>query len=325
LKLIKGNKAPMNLAIPDVRTLEIHPPTFGYLTSCRRSDGPGRGNDLGVPLLKTSIRDAAALGYNFLSIGGEQSIFYPELASLCREAHHMRMLTTLTTRAGLLSARRIKSLVPSIDLLGIRYEAGMARNLEPVRGAGIPFALVFHLTETNMGELEATAAFAVSHGAAMLHVQPDEKLSEQAMATVWMMIECLRDMHRGELALQVDVLHRYNLREDAANLYTWLHNAREDATALGELVSCLVIEEDGFVTPFRHGFSRSMGLGFLGSGTLNELVVAWIRNCAADFCEVYRKVLQNAGMFDDIHNMLSTEISRGSSRKVLQMRMASSV
>src|SRR5947209_3184737 len=99
----------MNLAIPDVRTLEIHPPTFANPTaSCQRSSGAPARNDLGVPLLKSAIRDAARLGYNFLLIAGEQSLFYPDLAALCRTAHRMRMLTTLTTRAGILSARRVK-------------------------------------------------------------------------------------------------------------------------------------------------------------------------------------------------------------------------
>src|SRR5258707_6409304 len=87
-------KGPMNLAIPDVRTLEIHPPTIGYVTaSCQRSSGRA-GNDLGVPPFLQGIRDAAALGYNFLSIGGEQSLFHASLAALCHEARQVHMLTT---------------------------------------------------------------------------------------------------------------------------------------------------------------------------------------------------------------------------------------
>jgi hypothetical protein len=314
----------MNLAIPDVRTLEIHPPTFAHLTSCRRSDGARSRNDLGVPLLKDAIRDAAGLGYNFLSIAGEQSLFYSELTALCRHAHQMRMLTTLTTRAGLLSARRVKSLIHSVDLLGIRYEAGMARNLEPVRRSGIPFAMVFHLTAANMGELEPTAAFAATHGAAMLHVQPAEELSDQAMATVWMMIECLRDIHRGELAVQLDVVNRYNLRSDAAELDTWLHRVAGDPNLLGEKISPLVIEGDGFVVPLRHGFPRSMALGSLGVAPLGDLASAWIRDRAADFCEVYRRVLRDARLFGDLHQLLAEETGRRVTPKVVSMRMSSS-
>jgi hypothetical protein len=320
MKATKRKQAPMNLAIPDVRTLEVHLPTFGHFTSCRRSDGSGR-NELGVPLLQSAIRDAARLGYNFLSVAGEQSVFYPELNALCREAHHARMLTTLTTRAGLLSARRLKSLVHSIDLLGIRYEAGMARNLEPVRSSGIPFALVFHLTGANIGELESTAAFAATHGAAMLHVQPAEELSESDMATVWMMIECLRDIHRGGLALQLDAVNRYNLRSDADDLDAWLQNVSNDPNEVGERISPLVIEEDGFVVPLRHGFPRILGLGSLHAAELETLVRSWVRESAAGFCEAFRHALHDSQMFADLYQLLAREATRRTTPRVVAMRM----
>jgi hypothetical protein len=282
-------------------------------------------NELGVPLLKSAIRDAAELGYNFLSIAGEQSIFYPELTALCREAHQMRMLTTLTTRVGLLSSRRLKSLIHSIDLLGLRYEAGMARNLEPVRKSAIPFALVFHLTEANMGELEPTAAFAASHGAAMLDVQIDQELCDQAMATVWMMIECLRDIHRGQLALQLDVVNRYNLRFDPAELDTWLQKLMEDTSVLSERITPLVIEEDGFVVPMRNGFPRMIGMGSLTMAPLATMARAWVRESAAGFCEMYRRTINDARLFGDLHQLLADEATRRGSRKVIPMRMATGV
>jgi hypothetical protein len=272
--------------------------------------------------LKTAVAQAAKLGYNFLSIAGEQSVFYSELSSLCREAHRVRMLTTLTTRAGLLSPKRVKSLVHSIDLLGIRYEAGMTRDLQPVRRAGIPFALVFHLTSASMSELEPTAAFAATHGAAVLHVQPTEELSEQEMATVWMMMECLRDMHRGELALQLAAVNRYNLRSDAAELDSWLQSVSKSPNVLGDRISPLVIEEDGFVAPLRHGFPRMMGLGSLQSAPLETLVRGWVRESAAGFCEAFQRVLKDAQLFADLYQMLAREASLRTTPKVVTMQMA---
>jgi hypothetical protein len=294
----------MNLAIPDIRTLELHPP-FSYLTTnCRRSSGQA-GNDLGVPALLGAIRDAAALGYNFLSIAGEQSLFHPGLPALCHEAHQMRMLTTLTTRCGLLSTRRLKALVPSIDLLGIRFEAGMARNLDPVRRSGIPFALVYHLTAANMGELEPTAAFAVGRGAAMLDVRPAEELPDDAMATVWMMIECLRDIHRGELAVQLDVLNRYNLALESADLDAWKTGVEHGERMLGELISPLVVEEDATVVPLRCDFPRSFALGNLHETGLAGLAAAWVRSSSANFCDLYRGVLRDARPFADLHQLVA--------------------
>jgi hypothetical protein len=219
----------------------------------------------------------------------------------------------------------MKSLIHSIDLLGIRHEAGMARNLEPVRRSGIPFALVYHLTTANLGELEPTAAFAVAHGAAMLHVQPVEGLSDQMMATLWMMIECLRDMHRGQLALQLDVVNRYNLRSDAMDMVAWLERVASENNVLGERVSPLVIEEDGFVSPLRRGFPRSMGLGSLHERTLGELAASWIRNRAAAFCGLYRKTVAEARLFGNLHQLLAEEAARRIRPKVVVMRAGTGV
>jgi hypothetical protein len=267
-------------------------------------------NDLGAPQLLQAIRDAAGLGYNFLSIAGELSLFYPDLGKLCREAHQARMLTTLTTRSGLLSARRVKALVPSVDLLGIRFEAGMARNLDPVRRSGIPYAIVFHLTAANIGELEPTAAFAATHGAAMLHVHPAEELSDHAMATVWMMIECLRDIHRGELAVQLDVLNRYNLTIEDADLDSWRDGLAQDERFLGERISPLVVEQDGSVVPLRHGFPRSLAFGNLRESALAEMASTWIRDRASNFCGVFRTVMRDERLFADLHRLLAEEASR---------------
>jgi hypothetical protein len=222
----------------------------------------------------------------------------------------MRMLTTLTTRCGLLSTRRLKALVPAIDLLGIRYEAGMARNLEPVRHSGIPFALVFHLTAGNIADLESTAAFAASRGASMLNVQPSEDLDDDTMATVWMMIECLRDIHRGELAVQLDVLNRYNLPLDSAALDSWKTGVAGNERFLGELISPLVVEEDQTVVPFRRGFPRSFALGNLCDAALDEMAEKWVRSCAFDFCELYRVVLRDGPLFADVHQLLAAEAGR---------------
>jgi hypothetical protein len=282
-------------------------------------------NELGVPLLKSAISDAAELGYNFLSIAGEQSLFYPDLNALCRQAHQKRMLTTLTTRSGLLSTRRVKSLIHAVDLLGIRYEAGMGRNLEPVRQSGIPFALVFHLTEDNMGELEPISAFAATHGAAMMHVQIAEELSDQTMATVWMMIECLREIHRGELAMQLNVVNRYNLRFDALDLDRWLLSLTSDPNLLGERISPLVIDETGNVLPLCAGFPQSMGLGSLHDTPLAVMAADWIDNKAAGFCEMYQRVVRDARLFGDLHQLLAEEAARQTVPKVVTMRFATGV
>ena len=298
----------MNLAIPDVRTLEVHPPAPALLTSsCRRSSGSSGRSDLGVPLILGAIRDAAALGYNFLSIAGDQALLHPSLRTLSREAHRMRMLTTLTTRSAMLSVRRLKALIHCVDLLGVRFEPSIEPALRATRGLGIPFAVVYPLTACNMGGMEAAASFAAANGAAMLNVRPAEELSDQQMATVWMMVECLRDIHRGELAVQLEVLNRYHLPLDTTDLDGWRAGLQTDTRFLGELISPLVVEDDGTVVPLRRGFPRSLALGNLRDATLADLAAAWIHSGAAGFCRLYRTVLRDARLFGDLPQLLAEQ------------------
>jgi len=305
----------MNLAIPDVRTLEVHPATFSYLTtSCRRSSELAERIDLGVPLLLDAVRDAARLGFNFLSVAGDHALFHPGLAPLCREAHQQRMLTTLTTRTGLLNARRLKALVRSIDLLGIRYEAALARGLELVRHSGIPFAVVFRLTRDNLGELEAAAGFAAAQGAAMLDIEPAGDLSDHDLATVWMIVECLRDLHRGNLAVQLEMLNRYTLPMEEKDLDDWQSGLETGARMVGEVVTPLVIDEAGTVAPLRKGFAESLAWGNLHRTSMQEMAGEWIAVGLSRFCDIYRRVLAEAQRegraFGDLHQMLAMEASR---------------
>ena len=95
----------MNLHIPDVRILEVHPAPWSNLrNTCQPSSLPEERNVLGLPLLLHAVADAAKLGYNFLNVGGEEPLRYPWLAALCREAHKHGMLTSMITRSASLTA-----------------------------------------------------------------------------------------------------------------------------------------------------------------------------------------------------------------------------
>src|ERR1019366_8956459 len=110
----------MNLHIPDVRILEVHPaPASNLRSSCRPSSMLEERNDLGLPLLLRAIADAADLGYNFLNVAGEEPRRYPGLPALCREAHRHGMLTSMIARSTALTARQLEWLRFSIDLLGV--------------------------------------------------------------------------------------------------------------------------------------------------------------------------------------------------------------
>ena len=317
----------MNLHIPDVRILEVHPAPWSNLRNrCQPSSILEERNDLGLPLLLHAVADAANLGYNFLNVSGDEPLRYPWLAALCREAHKHGMLTSMISRSMELTRPQLEWLRFSIDLLGVEIDGkGTIRNrrarsrgvqtteqrLAVVRESGIPFALVFSLTAASLAELEWAAEFAAAQGAAMLQVRPAGELTDEQMATAWMMVECLSDLQRGKLVIHLDAVNRYSLPTEPEDLASWKQDLEREARYLGEIVSPLVIEADGTVTPLRNGFPRRFAFGNLKNEGLAKMTERWIETQAGAFCKVYGTVLHKARtadrMFGDLYQMLSLE------------------
>jgi hypothetical protein len=226
-----------------------------------------------------------------------------------------------------LSRPQLEWLRFSIDLLGVEMDvketvrkrrARSARavqtteqRLAVVRESGIPFALVFSLTSASLADLEWAAEFAAAQGAAMLQVRPSSELTDEQMATAWMMVECLCDLQRGKLVIHLDAVNRYSLPTEPGDLASWKQDLQREARYLGEIVSPLVIEDDGTVTPLRYGFPRRFAFGDLKNETLPKMTERWLETQAGAFCEVYGTVLHKARtadrMFGDLYQMLSLE------------------
>ena len=144
------------------------------------------------------------------------------------------------------------------------------QRLAVVRESGIPFALVFSLTSTSLADLEWAAEFATAQGAAMLQVRPSGELTDEQMATAWMMVECLSDLQRGKLVIHLDSVNRYSLPTEPGDLASWKQDLEREARYLGEIVSPLVIEDDGTVSPLRYGFPRRFAFGNLKNEALAQ-------------------------------------------------------
>src|ERR1019366_2427950 len=161
----------MNLHIPEVRILEVHPAPSNCLRGNCQHSSPilQERNGLGLSPLLRGVADAAKLGYNFLNVAGVEPLRYAGLSALCRDAHRHEMLTSLITRDTALTAPQLAWLRFSIDLLGVGNERkGAARNrqgsapvvidtieqrLAVIRDAGIAFAIAFSLTSSSLADL----------------------------------------------------------------------------------------------------------------------------------------------------------------------------
>jgi hypothetical protein len=316
----------MNLHIPDVRVLEVHPAPWSILRStCQPSSILKERSDLGLPLLLYAVADAANLGYNFLTVRGEEPLRYPGLQALCREAHRHGMLTSTIARSTALTAPLLQWLRFSIDLLGVETEGeGADRNrrerspramqatgqrLALVRASGIPFAILFSLTSASLTDLAWAAEFAAAQGAAVLQVRPAAELTGEQMAEAWRTVESLGDLHRGKVVIHLDAVNPYSLPAEPGDLASWKQDLEREARYLGEIVSPLVIEDDGTVTPLRRGFPRRFAFGSLHNEGLAKMTERWIASQAGAFCEAYGTALHQSrtadGMSGDPYQMLS--------------------
>jgi hypothetical protein len=276
------------------------------------------------------VQDAAELGYNFLSLAGEEPLFYPGLQAVCREAHRGHMLTSMIINRANPTPAQLDWLRFSVDLLGILVDARSVRpkrnrisraarmmedRLDLVRRSGIPFAIVFRLSQESLSDLEWAAEFAAAQGAAVLQVRPAAGLSDEQMSTAWMMAECLSDLHRGRLVIHLDATNRYNLPIESGDLESWRRDVEREARYLGEILSPLVIESDGAVSPMRVGFPSQFGFGNLHQERLSKLTERWIETRAADFCAVYGAALERARTsdrtFGDLYEMICVEAQGG--------------
>ena len=209
----------MNPLGPDTHTLEIHPVPFTRLLHRHSASGRPEEDGLGVPLLLEAIGEAASLGYNCLHLAGDEPLHCPALHSLCGEAHRHGMQATLQLKQGAITQRLVDELHGSVDLLGVVLEGrpafqGRIRKclrIKMARDRGIPVLVIFRLTRNNMNDLEWAAQFAAEHGASALVVRASN-LSEDQLATAWMVLEFLRDLCRGRLSIGFEAPNRTAFR-----------------------------------------------------------------------------------------------------------------
>ena len=315
----------MTFTGPDVRILQIHPTRLCNLRClhCYSSSGPQERGELGAPLLLQAVSDASRLGYNVLSVSGGEPLLYSQLVPLCREARRNKMITTLVTNGTVTTQRKMDELRGLVDMMAISLDGmperhnrirgsarafqQMADSLQLVRQARIPFAFVFTLTRENLHDLRWAASFAVAQGALMLQVHPLEQfgracsdlrgegLPGREMGAAWMMVEYLRELHRGKLMVHLDSLSRYQLPDAPGDF--------------DETVSPLVIEDDGTVSPLRYGFPRAFAFGSLHTRTLAEMAPDWKRRHESAFRGLYRETLRNVResdqMFVNLYEMMA--------------------
>lgn len=305
------------------RFLQVHPTRRCNLRCrhCYSESGPTETQALPVPLLMRAIEDAAGEGYDGLAVSGGEPLIYSGLVSLLGQAKSLGMVTAITTNGMLLTQRRVSELAEVVDLVAVSIDGipeshvqmrrhpraftAMADKLAGLRTAGIPFGMLFTLTQFNVHELSWVADFAEQSGAVLLQIHPlhDAGAARTNLAgaapddreMMFAVLEALRlgTERRGRIAIHVDIAHRDDLLDNPGDVFAAGAPSEPELLPLADLVRPLVIEANGRITPLLHGFHSEFELGFLYHQPLSDLGHAWRRDRCSAFYEHCRQAWQD--------------------------------
>lgn len=284
------------------RILQLHP-TLRCNLACRHCysvSGPTQRAALAPEVLSRALEDAAAMGYEVVSISGGEPFLYPQLAQLLAHARSLGLRTTVTTNGTTLTPRRLTAVRDHLDLLALSVDGAPAahdqirgagsfdrllRGLGHVRALAVPFGLIFTVTRRSWTELVWLGRFAVEQQARLLQLHPLEMVGraerelptespdDDVLARTYLMAAALAAEHRGRLRVQVDLLPTAEVRRSPQLVYASALEASEIIGARpADLLSPLVIETDGSVVPLSYGFSHQYRVCDLGD---QGLAAAW--------------------------------------------------
>jgi hypothetical protein len=102
----------------------------------------------------------------------------------------------------------------------------------------------------------------------------------------------LSELHRDRLRIQFDVADRALIEREPWRAFAGTPTAEQrfDTLLLADLVSPLVVQEDGWVVPIQHGFSTELAVARLGDEPFETQAARWKRERASAFHALCRRV-----------------------------------
>ena len=300
-------------------TLQVHPSRRCNLQClhCYSNSGPSVNEQLDIEVLRPVVADAAAIGYQIMSVSGGEPLLYAPLGELLHHAHAAGLFTTVTTNGMLLDDWQLEVLKTDCDLLAISLDGvpdshnfmrhsvrafdEMQARLARVREAGISFGFIFTLTFHNAHELDWVAQFAVEQGAGLLQLHPLEPVGratrtlngslpdgEENAAALFEAVR-IRELYRDVINVQVDLATVPALLEHPTRVFVREATICGDQT-VADVLAPLVVETSGIVSPLQYGFPRSWSWGNIKDRQLPELAAAWLSRDYAAFLTLCRLV-----------------------------------
>lgn len=285
--------------------IQVHPSLRCNLecAHCYSQSGPQAREELRLELLSDCLEGAVALGYRQLAVSGGEPLLFKPLPALLASARALGMVTTITSNGVLATHARWDELAPLLDFAAISIDGppdehdaircrigAFARTLENfavVRSSGVPFGLIFTLTQYNLSSLEFVVRLAAEQGAAGVHVHP---LTLEGRAGVTLrasrpdgleliaaLCEARRLQRHYDIPVHVDALTSGQLRGHRQHLVP-----ARPVCELVDVAPLLIVNADATVVPLTHALGPTLALGSLHAKKLPELAERWCRQGSAD-------------------------------------------
>ena len=270
-------------ASPTPAILQLHVSRHCNLTCshCYSGSGPSHKGGLGELTVAAAIEDAAAEGYEVLSISGGEPLMDPALFRHAERAHAVGLTANVVTNGTLVRPRMAQRLARAFDLVAVSLDGppqvhdqlrgldgafeAATQGLAALRDAGAAFAIIHTVRSDTLKDLRWLVSFAREAGAAALQLHPLEAAGravqfhppedDEADLTTRLMLlaEGLKQVAQ-DLPLQFDAIPLRTLAESF------------EAPADGPLASSLdplVVEPSGEVVPFTYGAPRALKIADL--------------------------------------------------------------
>ena len=285
--------------------LQVHPTRLCNIACahCYSLSGPQAREELPGELLSRCAEEAFGLGYGQLAVSGGEPLLYRPLGELLARGKALGMVTTITTNGMLATARRWAPLAPFLDVAAIsidgrpdehdairRRDGAFARtvaNLEVVRASGVPFGLIFTLTQHNADSLEFVVRLAAREGARSVQVHPLTLHGRAALTLrgarpdgielVAAISEASRLGSELGVVVHVDAITADQVLEHRDRLVPG-----RPVDDLVDVAPVLVVDADGAVIPMTHEVSHDLRLGMLADAGLSTLAADWLAAGRAD-------------------------------------------
>ncbi|MFZ6815107.1 radical SAM protein [Undibacterium sp. Rencai35W] len=285
--------------------LQVHPTRRCNLACahCYTLSAPTVSEQLDWDMLSACVQDAALLGYRQLAVSGGEPLLYKRLPDLLKQARALGMLTSITTNGMLATPQRWSQISDHLDIVAISIDGTEAEHdlmrgqqgafaktlshLAVIRSSGIPFGLIFTLTQHNVDSLEFVVQLAAQQGARSVQVHPltlygraAASLSDARPDGLELLVAIAEAQRIGQqlgVAVHVDAISLQQLSAYHRHLVP-----AYPLVNITDAAPILIVQADGAVLPLTHDVDRQLWLGSLHKKNLSGLAQDWMQHGGAD-------------------------------------------